>query len=60
MDERDSSTLTKTADTVHTGIFASVTRPFSPFLGRAWGQGYADYTTKNTIYTWKARACMGF
>ena len=24
---------TKTADTVHTGIFASVTRPLSQFLG---------------------------
>ena len=26
---------TKTADTAHTLIFVSVTRPFSPFLGRA-------------------------
>ena len=34
MDERDTST--PNADTAHTGIFASVTRPFSPFLGGAW------------------------
>ena len=32
---------TKTADTAHTGIFASVTRPFPQFLGGAWGRGYA-------------------
>ena len=30
---------TKTAYTAHTGIFASVTRPFPNFLGGAWGQG---------------------
>ena len=35
---------TKTADTAHTGIFASdtrVTRPLSRFLGGAWGRGYS-------------------
>ena len=32
---------TKTADTAHTGIFASNTRPLSRFLGGAWGRGYA-------------------
>ena len=31
---------TKTADTAHTEILASVTRPFSQLLGGAWGQGY--------------------
>ena len=31
---------TKTADTAHTGIFASVTRPSPQFLGGAWGRGY--------------------
>ena len=30
----------KTADTAHTGIFVSVTRPLSQFLGGAWGRGY--------------------
>ena len=30
---------TKTADTAHTGIFASVTRPSPQFLGGAWGRG---------------------
>ena len=30
---------TKTADTAHTGIFASNTRPLSRFLGGAWGRG---------------------
>ena len=28
---------TKTADTAHMRIIASVTRPFSQFLGGAWG-----------------------
>ena len=37
MEEHDSSTPTKIADTAHMGIFASVTRPFSQFLG---GPGY--------------------
>ena len=32
---------TKTADTAHTGIFASVTRPSPQFLGGAWGRGYS-------------------
>ena len=32
---------TKTADTAHTGIFASNTRPLSRFLGGAWGRGYS-------------------
>ena len=31
---------TKTADTAHTGIFGSDTRPLSRFLGGAWGRGY--------------------
>ena len=31
---------TKTADTAHMGIFASVTRPLSWFLGGTWGRGY--------------------
>ena len=30
---------TKTADTAHMGIFASVTRPSPQFLGGAWGWG---------------------
>ena len=29
---------TKTADTAHMEIFSSMTRPFSQFLGRAWGE----------------------
>ena len=33
---------TKTADTAHTGIFASNTRPLSRFLGGAWGRGYIE------------------
>ena len=32
---------TKTADTAHTGIFASNTRPLSRFLGGVWGRGYS-------------------
>ena len=31
MDECDASIQTKTADTAHTGIFSSVTRPFPDF-----------------------------
>ena len=40
---------TKTADTAHTGIFASVTRPLSNFLGGALGQGYSSADTLTSI-----------
>ena len=33
---------TKIADTAQTGIFASVTKPFSQFLGGAWGEAKTE------------------
>ena len=40
---------TKTADTAHTGIFAS-NRPLSRFLGGAWGRGYALVSRASHIF----------
>ena len=39
---------TNTADTAHTGIFASNTRPLSRFLGGAWGRGYHQHSIFST------------
>ena len=41
MDERDSSTPNEDCwHSTYEEFFASVTRPFSQFLGEAWGRGY--------------------
>ena len=55
---------TKTADTAHTGIFASNTRPLSRVLGGAWGRATPDQRRLDTLtdvhgtpcHVWLARS----
>ena len=55
MDECDASIQTKTADTAHTGIFASVTRPFPDF--RVGSGNEASFVVLSVM--WKGVAGIG-